>query len=263
MAAEHNVDISAIPGTGLAGRVTKNDILGYIEGGAAGRGAAGQRRPPRPRHRAVPPAVPAAPLRRRGPTVEPWPGDRVEPWSRIRKLTADHMVMSRRVSPHVNTIFEIDYTRVAQLRARKKKEYADRGVNLTYLAFITKVGGRQPPEAPGAQLRRVGREHPVPARHQHRHRRRARLGTHRAGHQARRRALAAGHRPRHQRSGRAGPDQEAEPGRGAEGHIHHHQPRRVRVGDRHADHQPAPGGDPLRRDASRSSPRSSPSTAPT
>jgi 2-oxoglutarate dehydrogenase E2 component (dihydrolipoamide succinyltransferase) len=63
----------------------------------------------------------------------------VEPWSRIRKLTADHMVMSRRVSPHVNTIFEIDYTRVAQVRARNKKEYADRGVSLTYLAFITKV----------------------------------------------------------------------------------------------------------------------------
>jgi 2-oxoglutarate dehydrogenase E2 component (dihydrolipoamide succinyltransferase) len=63
----------------------------------------------------------------------------VEPWSRIRKLTAEHMVMSRRVSPHVNTIFEIDYTRIAQLRAKKKKEYADRGVNLTYLAFIAKA----------------------------------------------------------------------------------------------------------------------------
>ena len=49
------------------------------------------------------------------------------------------MVMSRRVSPHVNTVFEIDYTRIAQIRARKKKEYADRGVNLTYLAFIAKA----------------------------------------------------------------------------------------------------------------------------
>jgi 2-oxoglutarate dehydrogenase E2 component (dihydrolipoamide succinyltransferase) len=58
------------------------------------------------------------------------------------------MVMSRRVSPHVNTIFEIDYTRIAQIRAKKKKEYADRGVNLTYLAFIAKVvadGLRQHP----------------------------------------------------------------------------------------------------------------------
>ena len=63
----------------------------------------------------------------------------MEPWSRIRKLTADHMIMSRRVSAHVNTVFEVDYTRVSQLRAAKKKEYADRGVNLTYLAFIAKA----------------------------------------------------------------------------------------------------------------------------
>jgi 2-oxoglutarate dehydrogenase E2 component (dihydrolipoamide succinyltransferase) len=139
MAAEHQVDISAISGTGLAGRVTKNDILGYIESGAGGQVEAAQRG-----SGAVPTTVAAQPAR--GPvslppaaTVDPWPGDRVEPWSRIRKLTADHMVMSRRVSPHVNTIFEIDYTRVAQVRAKQKKEYADRGVNLTYLAFIAKV----------------------------------------------------------------------------------------------------------------------------
>jgi 2-oxoglutarate dehydrogenase E2 component (dihydrolipoamide succinyltransferase) len=139
MAAEHNVDISDIPGTGLAGRVTKNDITSYIESGAAGqRGGAvttpGGRdlTPPQP-SRPVAPLLPAAGI------VDPWEGDRVEPWSRIRKLTADHMVMSRRVSPHVNTIFEIDYTRVAQIRSRKKQEYADRGVSLTYLAFITKV----------------------------------------------------------------------------------------------------------------------------
>jgi 2-oxoglutarate dehydrogenase E2 component (dihydrolipoamide succinyltransferase) len=58
------------------------------------------------------------------------------------------MLMSRRVSPHVNTIFEIDYSRVAQVRARKKQEYADRGVNLTFLAFIAKAAAdalrRQP-----------------------------------------------------------------------------------------------------------------------
>jgi pyruvate dehydrogenase E2 component (dihydrolipoamide acetyltransferase) len=140
MAAEHNVDISAIPGTGLAGRVTKSDIASYIESGAvatppgtpAQRGVAA---PPPTRPEGTRPAAPLAPAA----TVDPWPGDRVEPWSRIRKLTADHMVMSRRVSPHVNTVFEIDYTRVAQIRSRHKKDYADRGVNLTFLAFITKV----------------------------------------------------------------------------------------------------------------------------
>jgi pyruvate dehydrogenase E2 component (dihydrolipoyllysine-residue acetyltransferase) len=140
MAAEHNVDISAIPGSGLAGRVTKNDIASYLEGGEAGKQVSGKAAGERPAATAttypptrVPASLPPAA------TVDPWAGDRVEPWSRIRKLTADHMVMSRRVSPHVNTVFEIDYTRVAQIRARKKKEYVDRGVNLTYLAFITKV----------------------------------------------------------------------------------------------------------------------------
>ena len=139
MAAEHNLDLSAIPGSGLAGRVTKNDILSYLETGpapAAEAPAAAAAAPSRPAP-AVPGTPPAAPAH--APSVEPWPGDRVEPWSRIRKLTAEHMVMSRRVSPHVNTIFEIDYTRIAQLRGKKKKEYADRGVNLTYLAFIAKA----------------------------------------------------------------------------------------------------------------------------
>ena len=140
MAAEHQVDISAVPGTGLAGRVTKNDILSYISG-EAGKRVSGEGAPERaavPAGTAYPPTrvpvslPPAA-------TVDPWPGDRVEPWSRIRKLTADHMVMSRRLSPHVNTVFEIDYSRVAQIRARKKQEYGDRGVKLTFLAFITKV----------------------------------------------------------------------------------------------------------------------------
>jgi pyruvate dehydrogenase E2 component (dihydrolipoamide acetyltransferase) len=138
MAAEHNLDLSAIPGSGLAGRVTKNDILGFIEAGAAPAAAPLAAAPAAaPRAASPPPAPAGAPAH--APGVEPWPGDRVEPWSRIRKLTADHMVMSRRVSPHVNTIFEVDYTRVAQLRAKKKKEYADRGVNLTYLAFIAKA----------------------------------------------------------------------------------------------------------------------------
>jgi 2-oxoglutarate dehydrogenase E2 component (dihydrolipoamide succinyltransferase) len=142
MAAEHNLDISTIPGSGLAGRVTKNDVLGYLEqSGSAPAPAIGAAPAPA---RAAPsqpaqPLAPAASAPAGASGVEPWPGDRVEPWSRIRKLTAEHMVMSRRVSPHVNTVFEIDYTRVAQLRAKQKKEYADRGVNLTYLAFIAKA----------------------------------------------------------------------------------------------------------------------------
>ena len=131
MAAEHNLDLSSIPGTGIAGRVTKHDVLGYLEAPAAA--------PPPAAPVAAPRAPAAAGPSPSGPGVEAWPGDRVEPWSRIRRLTADHMVMSRRVSPHVNTIFEIDYTRVSQIRARRKQEFTARGVNLTYLAFIAKA----------------------------------------------------------------------------------------------------------------------------
>jgi pyruvate dehydrogenase E2 component (dihydrolipoamide acetyltransferase) len=132
MAAEHNLDLAAIPGTGHSGRVTKHDVLNFLEAPSPVTAApSGSARPP-----SSSPSAPAAPT---APGAEAWPGDRVEPWSRIRKLTADHMVMSRRVSPHVNTVFEIDYARVAQIRSRKKEEFAARGVNLTYLAFIAKT----------------------------------------------------------------------------------------------------------------------------
>jgi 2-oxoglutarate dehydrogenase E2 component (dihydrolipoamide succinyltransferase) len=131
MAAEHNLDISVIPGTGHAGRVTKNDVLAHLETPqpSAPAAAAPAARP------AAAPGVTVIP----GPVVEPWAGDRVEPWSRIRKLTADHMVMSRRVSAHVSSYFDVDYTHITKLRAKKKQEYADRGVNLTFLAFIAKA----------------------------------------------------------------------------------------------------------------------------
>ncbi|HJS42656.1 MAG TPA: dihydrolipoamide acetyltransferase family protein [Gemmatimonadales bacterium] len=126
IAAEHSVDISRIPGSGYAGRVTKQDILGYIERAPAAA--------PSPRTQAPGPAGAIE-----HPSVEPWPGDRVEPWSKIRKITADHMVMSRRVSAHVASFFEVDFTRIAQLRAKAKQTYAERGVNLTFLAFIVKA----------------------------------------------------------------------------------------------------------------------------
>ena len=164
IAAEHNLDISAVTGTGFAGRVTKQDILEFIEGAAvaAGPTVAPAMRPVSPASPSPaipappPPAAPPAPTGRQPPSprpaaagaptgpvehpvVEPWPGDRVEPFSKIRKITADHMVMSRRVSAHVTSFFEVDYTRVAELRRKHKQAYAERGVNLTYLAFIAKT----------------------------------------------------------------------------------------------------------------------------
>ena len=128
IAAEHQVDISQIPGTGFAGRVTKNDILGFIERAPAVAPGA-----------PTPGARPLTPAGIEHPATDPWPGDRVEPWSKIRRITADHMIMSRRVSAHVASFFEIDYTQVARLRTKHKASYADRGVNLTFLAFIAKA----------------------------------------------------------------------------------------------------------------------------
>ena len=129
MVAEHDLRLGDIPGTGLAGRVTKNDVLDFLERGV-----------PRTATEAPASAETHTPATRvSGPLVQPWPGDRVEPWSRIRKLTADHMVMSRRVSAHVHSVIEVDYSRVASLRAAKKSEYGERGVNLTFLAFIAKA----------------------------------------------------------------------------------------------------------------------------
>src|SRR6267143_1119660 len=128
IAAEHQVDISTIPGSGFAGRVTKQDILGFIERGVPAPTAPGSRLP-----------APALTGPVEHPVVEPWPGDRVEPFSKIRKITADHMIMSRRISAHVTSFFEIDYSRVAELRRKHKAAYAERSVNLTYLAFIAKI----------------------------------------------------------------------------------------------------------------------------
>jgi pyruvate dehydrogenase E2 component (dihydrolipoamide acetyltransferase) len=128
IAAEHQVDISTIPGSGFAGRVTKQDILGFIERGVPAPTAPGSRLPA--------PALSGPVVH---PVVDPWPGDRVEPFSKIRKITADHMILSRRTSAHVTSFFEIDYSRVAELRRKHKAAYAERGVNLTYLAFIAKT----------------------------------------------------------------------------------------------------------------------------
>ncbi|HEY6805910.1 MAG TPA: 2-oxoglutarate dehydrogenase, E2 component, dihydrolipoamide succinyltransferase [Pyrinomonadaceae bacterium] len=130
IAEEHGVDISKLEGTGMSGRVTKNDILSYIESGSAK------------------PATPTAPVeapRPAPPLVDipappppkPSVGDRVEPMSVMRKKIAEHMVMSRRTSAHVTTVYEIDMTRIAKLRDTKRDEFLQRaGTKLTFMPFI-------------------------------------------------------------------------------------------------------------------------------
>ena len=128
IAAEHGVNISSLSGSGVAGRVTKRDILGFIESGAPMPGAAPSLRT------GGPSGGHAVPL------PQPWAGDVVEPMSKMRALISDHMVASRHTSAHVTSFFEIDFTRVARIRASKRAEFeAATGQKLTYMPFIIKA----------------------------------------------------------------------------------------------------------------------------
>ncbi len=127
IAREHGIDLSQLHGTGLGGRITKHDIMAVVERHAtAGPAVAGE------------PARPAA-AESKAPTSRPGEAVRVEKMSVMRKKIAEHMVLSRRTSAHVHSVFEIDYSRVAKIRGAKKADYERAGTNLTYLAFIAKA----------------------------------------------------------------------------------------------------------------------------
>jgi len=127
IAAEHGVDISQVQGSGIGGRVTKQDILDYLES-------------PKP---AAPPAAPApappAPPASPGPAVKAAEGDEVVPMTPMRRRIAEHMVLSKRTSAHVHSVFEVDFGNVEKLRQAKKAEYERAGAKLTYLSFIVKA----------------------------------------------------------------------------------------------------------------------------
>jgi 2-oxoglutarate dehydrogenase E2 component (dihydrolipoamide succinyltransferase) len=184
IAAEHGVDIAQIPGTGIGGRVTKQDILGHLEGrpGAETSTAAAPQAapappppapappappvaaaPPRPVPAPPPPAPPApvavpAPVAAPPAPAAPAPlaaapspavpvapaaaaSDRMQvvPMSPIRKKTAEHMVLSKRTSAHVSTVWEVDMSRIDHLRKKYRQTYEERGVKLTYLPFVMKA----------------------------------------------------------------------------------------------------------------------------
>ena len=127
IAAEHGLNISSMQGTGIAGRVTKRDIVGFIDSGAATHGA---------------PGVPAGGWTggHALPLPQPWAGDVVEPMSKMRALISEHMVASRHTSAHVTSFIEIDFTRIARIRAKKRADFeAATGQKLTYMPFIIKA----------------------------------------------------------------------------------------------------------------------------
>jgi 2-oxoglutarate dehydrogenase E2 component (dihydrolipoamide succinyltransferase) len=155
IAKEHNVDISAIHGTGIARRVTKDDILAFLDARTA-----------TPAHADASPGLPQGVFRRAqddssvssigadsAPSVAqaarpaPSPGSaagaglagRVVPMSIMRRKIAEHMIASRRTSAHVHSVFEVNFGRVAQIREAKKAEYERAGAKLTYLSFIVKA----------------------------------------------------------------------------------------------------------------------------
>ena len=138
IAAEHNVDIRQIPGTGISGRVTKQDILTHIDDRAVSTPA------PAPGGQALPGAAASVTAgEAAAPTVPAYrPGERVEivPMSPIRRKTSEHMVLSKRISAHVATVFEVDMSRVDHLRHKHRQAYEQRsGVRLTYMPFILKA----------------------------------------------------------------------------------------------------------------------------
>jgi len=115
IAKEHNVDIAQISGSGIGGRVTKHDILGYIERGEV---------------RLKPDTTRVA---------RPTGADRVEKMSVMRRKIAEHMVLSTHTSAHVYSVFHVNFSQIEKLRQQKKAEYEAAGARLTYMAFIARA----------------------------------------------------------------------------------------------------------------------------
>jgi 2-oxoglutarate dehydrogenase E2 component (dihydrolipoamide succinyltransferase) len=151
LAREQNVDLSALSGSGNGGRLTKDDVLR-----AASRGAI------EPRDSAIPPSIPpAAPVQKtviarseptpapiiapgafKPPPYNPKPGDQEIPFSRRRRIIADHMVYSKLTSPHVVTVAEVDVHKTEALRKANKDALKKEGINLTFLAFVASATAR-------------------------------------------------------------------------------------------------------------------------
>ena len=117
IAAEHGVNLSQVQGTGLGGRITKNDVLSFVESGEEK-------------------TAPAARASSPAPTATPTIGDQLIKHTVIRRQIAEHMVMSKQTSPHVLTVMEADMSRVARHRSASKEIFRRDGINLTFTAYF-------------------------------------------------------------------------------------------------------------------------------
>jgi 2-oxoglutarate dehydrogenase E2 component (dihydrolipoamide succinyltransferase) len=161
IAAEHGVDLAEVSGTGHAGRVTKDDIMAFIEGGGTTEPVQTTPQPsastadapapvPTPAPSAPAPVAPAGSTTQAAPS-DLWnafysqvhhpefpvrAADRVEAMDKIRRLTAEHMVLAKRVSPHVHSFIEIDFTQIDNLRRANKERWAGQGARVSFTAFV-------------------------------------------------------------------------------------------------------------------------------
>jgi pyruvate dehydrogenase E2 component (dihydrolipoamide acetyltransferase) len=143
IAREHNVSLSQVEGTGLGGRITKQDILSFIEGqsGAAPRESGGTGvSPVQPSEHARPTIQAAsASVQAPRPTPAAIPGDLV-PMTNMRRIIAQRMIESRRTSAHVHCMFEVDMTRIVNLRNKLKSGFEQRnGARLTFMPFFVRA----------------------------------------------------------------------------------------------------------------------------
>ncbi len=175
MALEHGVDVSRVQGTGEQGRVTHEDVRRAAGGTAlAAPAQAPQAAPPT----ATPTAVELSQLLQAGagfvppipgvgygsykvPPFNPKPGDQIIPFNRRRQITADHMVYSKQVSPHVATVAEVDLYATAKLRDQHKDRFKKEGVPLTFLAFICAATVRALRENPTLNARVLEKSYAV------------------------------------------------------------------------------------------------------
>jgi 2-oxoglutarate dehydrogenase E2 component (dihydrolipoamide succinyltransferase) len=124
IAAEHGVNLQQVQGTGLNGRITKNDVLAVVEGSKSK--VEGQ----------VPQPANFQPANFQPPNIQPTKGDQLIKHTNIRKQIAEHMVMSKHTSPHVLTVMEADMSKVVKHRAAHKDIFARDGVKLTFTAYF-------------------------------------------------------------------------------------------------------------------------------
>jgi pyruvate dehydrogenase E2 component (dihydrolipoamide acetyltransferase) len=139
IARENNLDLRQVQGTGSAGRITKEDILGYLAKGGA---AAPPPATPAAKPSVTAPAPAPAAAKPAAPPVAPvaMPGDELVPLTRMRSIIAQRMVDSKRTSAHVHTVFKIDMSRIVRIREKEKSKYEQRnGVKLTYMPFLSRA----------------------------------------------------------------------------------------------------------------------------